>query len=308
MSAIVESSEDAIIGTALDGTVTSWNDGARRLFGYAAEEVLGRHLMLLLPPGQQAALDALLAEAGRGGSRGVRETEGVRKDGATIDVSVTFSPVFDGGKRVVGVSAIARDITPLVVARDEITAREERIRLLLDSAAEAIYGVDLNGECTFCNAACARLLGYESPADADRAEHACPRAPHARRRHAVSPRAVADPRGDAQPRAGARGRRGAVARRRDVVPGGVLEPSDPARRRRHRRRRHVPRHHRAAAGRGGDPGGGPPPRAVPGDALARAAQSAGRHPGCDAAARSGRMGQHALPGGRPRRRAAGAST
>jgi len=165
LSAIVESSEDAIVGTALDGTITSWNDGARRLFGYTADDVLGRHVMLLLPPQQHATLDVLLAEAGRGGSRGVRETVGVRKDGATIDVSVTFSPVFDGGKQVVGVSAIARDITPLVVARDEIAAREERIRLLLDSAAEAIYGVDLNGECTFCNAACARLLGYESPAE-----------------------------------------------------------------------------------------------------------------------------------------------
>jgi two-component system CheB/CheR fusion protein len=163
LSAIVESSEDAIIGTALTGSVTSWNDGARRLFGYSAEEVTGRHLMRLLPHGQQDAFDGVVTDAGRDRPRGMRETTGVRKDGAPINVSVTFSPVFDGGKVVVGVSAIVRDITALVAARDEIASREEQIRLLLDSTAEAIYGVGLNGECTFCNTSCARLLGYHSP-------------------------------------------------------------------------------------------------------------------------------------------------
>jgi two-component system CheB/CheR fusion protein len=164
LSAIVESSEDAIIGTAFDGTVTSWNEGARRLFGYSSEEMIGRPLTLLLPHGHQEAFDALLVNAGRGRPRGVRETKGVRKDGTQIDLAVTFSPVFGASGVVTGVSAIARDVTPLVVARDEIAAREQQIRLLLDSTAEAIYGVDLNGECTFCNPACARLLGYDSPA------------------------------------------------------------------------------------------------------------------------------------------------
>ena len=164
LSAIVESSEDAIIGTSVDGIVTTWNEGARRLFGYTSEEMVGRHLALLLPHGHQEAFDTLLAKAGRGGPRGVRDTKGVRKDGTKIDLAVTFSPVFDASGSVIGVSAIARDVTPLVVARDEIAAREEQIRLLLDSTAEAIYGVDLNGECTFCNPACARLLGYDSPA------------------------------------------------------------------------------------------------------------------------------------------------
>ena len=163
LSAIVESSEDAIIGTALNGSVTSWNDGARRLFGYSAEEVTGHHLMRLLPHGQQEAFDAVVTDSGRDRPRGMRETTGVRKDGTPVDVSVTFSPVLNGGRTAVGVSAIVRDITPLVAARDEIASREEQIRLLLDSTAEAIYGVDLNGECTFCNASCARLLGYDSP-------------------------------------------------------------------------------------------------------------------------------------------------
>ncbi len=88
----------------------------------------------------------------------------MRKDGSRVEVSVTFSPILSGSQALVGISAISRDITQLVGARKEIADREERIRLLLDSTAEAIYGIDLNGVCIFCNAACARLLGYDSPA------------------------------------------------------------------------------------------------------------------------------------------------
>jgi two-component system CheB/CheR fusion protein len=86
-----------------------------------------------------------------------------RKDGSTVSVSVAYSPVRDSSAAIVGISAIARDITELVAAQQEIAEREERIRLLLDSTAEAIYGIDLSGVCTFCNTACARMLGYASP-------------------------------------------------------------------------------------------------------------------------------------------------
>ena len=83
-----------------------------------------------------------------------------------MPVLVTFSPIHDPSKRtIVGVSCISRDVTQLVAAREEIGEREERIRLLLDSTAEAIYGIDLTGACIFCNSACARLLGCETPAD-----------------------------------------------------------------------------------------------------------------------------------------------
>ena len=99
----------------------------------------------------------------RGRSSGSRPSACART-AASIDVSVKFSPIFDASNAIVGVSAIARDITPLVARHQEIAEREERIRLLLDSTAEAIYGIDLNGICTFCNPACARLLGYDSPA------------------------------------------------------------------------------------------------------------------------------------------------
>jgi two-component system, chemotaxis family, CheB/CheR fusion protein len=163
VSAIVESSGDAIIGKTLDGIVTTWNRGAVQLYGYAAEEALGRHASFLYPPGRKEEIEGVLNQvlAGRPVER--LETTRQRKDGSQIHVSVTFSPIYDSSQAIVGISGISRDITQLVRARQEIADREERIRLLLDSTAEAIYGIDLSGACIFCNSACARLLGYDSP-------------------------------------------------------------------------------------------------------------------------------------------------
>jgi two-component system CheB/CheR fusion protein len=163
LSAIVESSEDAIAGVSLDGIVTSWNRGAAKLYGYSPEEAIGRHVSFICPDDRKDEVSSVLTQVRAGTAIEAFETTRVRRDGTEIDVSVSYSPILDGGGTVVGASAIARDITPLARARREVAEREERIRLLLDSTAEAIYGTDLSGVCTFCNAACARLLGYESP-------------------------------------------------------------------------------------------------------------------------------------------------
>jgi two-component system CheB/CheR fusion protein len=163
LSAIVESSDDAIIGKTVDGIITSWNNGACRLYGYDASETIGRHSSLLYPPGRKDEIEAVLAQVRDGRSVERLETTRMRKDGTMVDVSVTFSPIYNSVNAITGISAISRDITQLIRARQEIAEREERIRLLLDSTAEAIYGIDLSGVCIFCNSACARLLGYESP-------------------------------------------------------------------------------------------------------------------------------------------------
>jgi len=166
LSAIVESSDDAIIGNTLDGIITTWNKGAARLYGYPAEQAIGRHVSLLYPTGRKDDITAILDAIRSGESVERRESEHVRRDGTPVPVLVTFSPIHDPSKRtIVGVSCISRDVTQLVAAREEIGEREERIRLLLDSTAEAIYGIDLTGACIFCNSACARLLGYGAPAD-----------------------------------------------------------------------------------------------------------------------------------------------
>jgi two-component system CheB/CheR fusion protein len=164
LSAIVESSDDAIISKTLDGVITSWNNGAQRLYGYTQEEAIRQHVSLLSPPAQRHEVAAILTDVREGRSVEHVETVRVHKDGTLINVSVTYSPILDALGAVVGVSAISRDITQLVRTRQELADREERIRLLLDSTAEAIYGIDLGGVCIFCNAACARVLGYDSPA------------------------------------------------------------------------------------------------------------------------------------------------
>ncbi|MGE0445267.1 MAG: chemotaxis protein CheB, partial [Vicinamibacterales bacterium] len=165
LSALVESSEDAIIGKTLDGIISSWNEGAARLYGYTAEEAIGRHISFLYAAARKDDIDRVLAEVRAGRAVERVETQHVRQDGRPVDVSVTFSPIHDRTKgTTTGISCISRDITQLVAARRDIAEREERIRLLLDSTAEAIYGVDLAGHCTFCNSACARILGYDSPA------------------------------------------------------------------------------------------------------------------------------------------------
>ncbi|HEV3162860.1 MAG TPA: PAS domain S-box protein, partial [Isosphaeraceae bacterium] len=111
LAAIVESSEDAIFSRGLDGVITSWNAGAHRLFGYAADEVLGRSGSLLLPPDRPDEQMGVI-EAIKHGERVAHfETVRLRKDGSQMLVSLSASAVVDAGGKLVGVSSIVRDIT-----------------------------------------------------------------------------------------------------------------------------------------------------------------------------------------------------
>jgi PAS domain S-box-containing protein len=111
LAAIVESSEDAIFSRGLDGLITSWNAGAQRLFGYAAEEVLGRSGTLLLPPDRLDEQSGLLEAIKRGERVAHFETVRLHKDGSQVEVSFSASSVVDAGGKLVGVSSIVRDIT-----------------------------------------------------------------------------------------------------------------------------------------------------------------------------------------------------
>src|SRR5690606_36428714 len=133
LSAIVESADAAIIGKDLEGTITSWNRGAERLYGFTAEEVVGRNIKLLAPPEREEEIDRILETIRRGNAVEHIETMRVRKDGRVLHVSVTVSPIHDREGTIVGASAIARDVTPLRRAQVELEEREARIRLLLDS-------------------------------------------------------------------------------------------------------------------------------------------------------------------------------
>ncbi len=111
LSSIVESSDDAIISKNLDGIIASWNNGAQRLFGYAAEEVIGKHITILIPPDHQDEENTIIDRIRRGQRVEHYETVRRRKDGSLVEISLTVSPVKNGQGKIVGASKIARDIT-----------------------------------------------------------------------------------------------------------------------------------------------------------------------------------------------------
>jgi len=136
LAALVESAEDAIVGKTLEGIVTSWNQGAERVFGYTAEEMIGRPITTLIPPGHPNEETTILERIRRGERVEHLETQRIRKDGQIIEVSLTISPIRNRAGIIIGASKIARDITErkLVEARERDalqqarTAREEAER------------------------------------------------------------------------------------------------------------------------------------------------------------------------------------
>jgi PAS domain S-box-containing protein len=111
LAAIVESSHDAIVSKSLNGVITSWNKGAERLFGYAAEDAIGQNVTLIIPPERRDEERMIIDQLTRGERVDHFETVRMRKDGSLLDVSLTISPMKDAAGRVVGASKLARDIT-----------------------------------------------------------------------------------------------------------------------------------------------------------------------------------------------------
>ncbi len=123
LAAIVASSDDAIIGKTLDGTITSWNQGAERMYGYTADEIIGQPVDVLAPPDQPDEIPEILRRLRRGEHIDHYETERVAKDGRRLNVSLRISPIRDEEGEIAGASAIARDITRL----KEIERERERL-------------------------------------------------------------------------------------------------------------------------------------------------------------------------------------
>jgi PAS domain S-box-containing protein len=138
LAAIVESSDDAIMGANRLGIFTSWNSGAEQIFGYTADEVLGKPLSLIAPPTQTGEPSKLLNRVLSGEGVVHHETVRQRKDGQIIDVSLTVSPMRDGAGNVVGASAIARDITE----RKRAEAERERLLVLEREQNERLRELD----------------------------------------------------------------------------------------------------------------------------------------------------------------------
>ena len=128
LAAIVESSDDAIIGMDLGGVVTSWNSGAEKLYGYRADEVVGRSILLVVPADRVEDERKRIECAARGESLRTENGERVRKDGSRVQVAVTMSPVRDAGGSVIGVSKIVHDLTARMRVADELHRAEEQLR------------------------------------------------------------------------------------------------------------------------------------------------------------------------------------
>ncbi|MDQ4070019.1 MAG: PAS domain S-box protein [Actinomycetota bacterium] len=147
LASIVESAQEAIDSTSMDGTILTWNFGAERLYGYSAEEAIGQHVSLIVPAGRFDEVATTEERIKQGQSVSRYETVRRRKDGSHVDVALTSSPIFDGWGRVTGASTIARDITEqrrmilaLERALDEARRSEERSRQFLADAAHQLRG------------------------------------------------------------------------------------------------------------------------------------------------------------------------
>ncbi|WP_079433290.1 PAS domain S-box protein [Zoogloea sp. LCSB751] len=150
-AAIIDSSEDAIIGKTLDGIVTSWNPAAHKIFGYTAREIVGRPAHMLLPPDLLGEADTILSRIRAGETVIHHEARRVRKDGALIHASVTISPIRDVAGRVVGASTIARDITAQVIAKRELSNERSFLRTLIDTLPDLVWLKDADGVYLRCN-------------------------------------------------------------------------------------------------------------------------------------------------------------
>lgn len=157
LAAIVATSDDAIISKDLNGIINSWNEGARRIFGYEADEIIGQPILRLIPVELHHEEDFILGKISAGERVEHFETTRMRKNGEHFPISVTISPIRDDNGVVVGASKIARDIS------DRRRADENRFRLaaIVDSADDAIISKNLDGIITSWNNGARRLFGYE---------------------------------------------------------------------------------------------------------------------------------------------------
>ncbi len=165
LAAVVESSEDAILSMTVDGTVTSWNTSAERLFGYRASEMVGRPVSVIVPPSCSGELSEWLRRVRRGERVGHAETTRRRKDGSLVPVSVTVSAVRDATGAVVAVSEAARDLSGRRRVEEELRDSESDLRLALDAGGLGDWKWDLvTGEVAL-SPRCKAIYGL--PPDAD---------------------------------------------------------------------------------------------------------------------------------------------
>ncbi|HLW81453.1 MAG TPA: PAS domain S-box protein [Candidatus Acidoferrales bacterium] len=152
LAALVNSSGDAIIGKTMDGVIASWNKSAERMFGYSADEAIGKSISMLLPPGREDEESDILGRLKRGETIRTYDALRRRKDGRNIDVSVTISPIYDPLGNLVGASKVARDIT-------ELKQASQYARSLLEASLDPLVAISPLGRITDVNEATVKVTG-----------------------------------------------------------------------------------------------------------------------------------------------------
>lgn len=168
LAAIVKSSDDAIIGKDLNSTITSWNRGAEKIFGYSADEIVGTSIVRLIPEDRQEEEEKILGAIRKGESVEHFETRRRRKDGRLIDVSITASPIKNAAGQVTGASKVARDITARKAAERALRESEERLHAVTEHMTEGLVIARLDGTLVHWNPAALAMHGFRDMDEWDR--------------------------------------------------------------------------------------------------------------------------------------------
>ncbi len=162
LAAVLDASDDAIIGTSLAGIVFAWNRGAERIYGLSSREMIGQPIRRVIPDDYEAEHDSILERIGTGVRLEPHDTVHVTKNGHRIDVQVTVSPIRDEDGKVLGASAMVRDTTAQRRAERALRSSEARGRAIIETAVDAIILIDQRGKIESFNPAAERLFQYRS--------------------------------------------------------------------------------------------------------------------------------------------------
>ena len=159
-SAAVESSSDVIVTQSLDGTITGWNPAAEQMFGYSAEEAVGKNVKLIDPPDRPDETQDILLKVGRGERIQHEETVRRRKDGSLVEVSLSISPIRNTSGRIIGISKIARDISERKKTEHALRHQTEERRRIFETSQDLILVTDSAGLLVLVSPSCETILGY----------------------------------------------------------------------------------------------------------------------------------------------------
>jgi PAS domain S-box-containing protein len=159
-SAALESSNDAIVTKSLDGTITGWNPAAERLFGYTAAEAVGKNIDIIVPPTRTSEVHDILRRIGWGETIEQYETERLRKDGRSVEVSLSISPIKSPSGEIIGASKTARDITENRRTQHALRRQIEERRRIFETSQDLILVIDPRGMLVQVSPSCETILGY----------------------------------------------------------------------------------------------------------------------------------------------------